>query len=233
MRDRTTDHARSFRFAVNMRLDWVTVDVIISKRRAHDGIHAIVATKFPEPTMVKLPLPSERSILFKMLLLVNLNARPFDRLWERRFNIRLQEWRVVRTLAREPGLTATELSMLLAMDKMAISRAVRRLEELDRVVRVVDPADHRRSHLKLTEAGAELYRTISPHGFAREELMLTPLTPDDRVIFEGLLDRLLEQARLGPNDALREYGDIETDGAETDAAEADEPGPGGADRRRG
>jgi len=179
--------------------------------------------------MVKLPLPSERSILFKMLLLVNLNARPFDRLWEQRFNIRLQEWRVVRTLAREPGLTATELSMLLAMDKMAISRAVRRLEELNRVVRVVDPTDHRRSHLNLTDEGAELYRTISPHGFAREELMLKPLSPDERMIFESLLDRLLDQAPAVLNESPPEDGDPETDGREADAADIGEPAPRGAD----
>jgi DNA-binding MarR family transcriptional regulator len=107
---------------------------------------------------------------------------------------------VLLTLAGRPGLTATELADLLALDKMAVSRATRRLEQLERVARVVDRTDHRRSHLTLTDKGWELYHRIAPAGQAREALLLQPLNGPERTALDAILDRLLAQARRMSHD---------------------------------
>ncbi len=155
--------------------------------------------------MVKVSQALEHSTFFKMLLLVNLTARPFERLYEKGYDIRLAEWRVVLALAGRPGLTASELADLLALDKMAVSRATHRLEQLDRVARVVDHADHRRSHLTLTEKGWELYRRIAPAGRAREALLLQPLSALELATLDAILDRLLAQARRMPHDQTESH----------------------------
>src|SRR5258708_21507694 len=40
------------------------------------------------------PLPINQSLFFRMVLAVNLTARPFARLFGRRYNLNLTEWRV-------------------------------------------------------------------------------------------------------------------------------------------
>jgi hypothetical protein len=60
--------------------------------------------------------------------------------------------------------------------------------------------------------------------------MLKPLAPDERALFESLLDRLLDQSPLGPNDSIPEDGEPETDDPEAEAADGGEPAPSGADR---
>lgn len=140
----------------------------------------------------------EKSPFFRLLLLVNLTARPFSRLYERRFRITLAEWRVMLTLANRPGISASELGELLGLEKMAVSRAVRSLEAHGRLARVPDAQDMRRSTLNLTGAGLELHGLISPSGRAREEQLLSALTNRERAALDAILDKLVARARAMP-----------------------------------
>lgn len=142
-----------------------------------------------------LPLALDASTFFKLLQLVNLTAKPFGRLYERRHHLPLTEWRVMLTLATKPEISAVEVADALGLDKMAVSRAVRGLEARGRVARSPDPEDGRRARLALTEEGWALYRTIAPSGREREEALLSGLGPAEREVFDRLLDRLLVQAR--------------------------------------
>ena len=150
------------------------------------------------------------STFFKAVLLVNLVARPFERVHERAHDLRLAEWRVLRALSLAPGpLTAGVLGDALGMDKMAVSRAVRALEAKGRLHRRPDPVDGRRIALGITAGGRALIDRIEPSGREREAALLEALTPAERATLDALLDRLVARARTLP----------EPDAPEPDAAQ--------------
>ena len=145
------------------------------------------------------PLDVHRSPVFRLLLLVNLTAKPFASLFERRHQLSLSEWRVMLTLAAEPGLSSAAIADRLGLDKMAVSRAVAGLERRGRVRRSPDPADGRRALLALTETGSALYRLIAPSGLDRENAILAELDEPERVQLDRILDKLIRATRALPD----------------------------------
>ncbi len=153
-----------------------------------------------------MPLDVHRSPVFKLLLLVNLTAKPFAGLFERRHQLSLIEWRTMLTLAGEPGLPSAAIADRLGLDKMAVSRAVAGLERRGRVRRSPDSADGRRALLALTEAGWALYRLIAPSGLDRENALLAELDESERVQLDRILDKLIRTARALPDGGETERG---------------------------
>ena len=60
---------------------------------------------------------------------------------EARFGVSLGEWRVIMTLAQHPGSTAIDINNRWAMDKMAVNRAIKKLEKQRRLNRRQNPSD--------------------------------------------------------------------------------------------
>jgi DNA-binding MarR family transcriptional regulator len=143
----------------------------------------------------------DRSAFFKILSLVNFTARPFAARYEKKYRIKLTEWRVLLVIAQREALSATDLGDLLGLDKMAVSRAVRALEKTGRLRRAPDENDGRRRILRLTNAGRELYSIIAPAGREREAMLLSSLDDKQKNLLDALLDRLLNAARALPDNA--------------------------------
>jgi len=139
-----------------------------------------------------------RSPFFKLLLLVNLTARPFARRYEKQHRLALPEWRVMLVLAETPGLSSAEIAERLGLDKMAVSRAVRGLERRGRLERRVDPRDGRRWALHLSPAGRALFRKIEPSALVREAALFGVLTAAERARLETILEKLVAGARRLP-----------------------------------
>src|SRR5215510_12237391 len=93
------------------------------------------------------------NVLAAIHVVSNRISRAFYADIEARHGISLPEWRVMLTLARHPGMAAMAVAALWGMDKMAISRAVRRLERRNLVRRTPAPDDRRRWVLELTPEG--------------------------------------------------------------------------------
>jgi len=142
--------------------------------------------------------PPDQSAFFKLVLIVNLMARPFGRLRPQAQGLSLTEWRTLHAVAVEPGLAAAELTGRLGLDKMAVSRAVRALEAAGRLRREASGDDARRSALHLTAAGEALHAAIAPGGMAREAELLAGLNPVERAELNRLLDLLVRRARTLP-----------------------------------
>lgn len=140
-----------------------------------------------------------RSVFFRLLVLVNLVARPFGRLYAHKYRLALPEWRVLLMVAAQPGITASQAAEFIGLDKMAVSRAVRTLEAAGRLQRAAVPGDRRAATLALTPAGEALQRAILPSGQAREAQLLAALSPEEQEVFGRLLDKLVAHARLLPD----------------------------------
>jgi DNA-binding MarR family transcriptional regulator len=111
------------------------------------------------------------------------------------FNLSVIEWRILAILGREEGLSATEVAERSAMDKVSISRAVKRLIGTGRLTRRQDQADGRSRRLRLTDEGRSVYEAIAPAAMAYEEALLGALSPQERAFLDTILDRLLAHTK--------------------------------------
>ncbi len=107
----------------------------------------------------------------------------------------LAEWRVILTLAHAPGMTAAEITDRWAMDKMAINRAIRRLERAGRLSRRRRTDDRRSYALTLTPAGRRLYRKVVPTANARYRDLVACLTAEEQAALRTALAKLIARAQ--------------------------------------
>ena len=135
-------------------------------------------------------LELENFLPYRLSVLSNRISQEIARLYSKRFELTVTEWRLLAVLGRSPDLTATELVERTAMDKVAVSRAVASLEATRRLVREVDGEDRRRAKLRLSAKGQRVYDEVAPLALAYQQRLLSSLCPDDRVQLESLLARL-------------------------------------------
>ncbi|MFO1157295.1 MAG: MarR family winged helix-turn-helix transcriptional regulator [Reyranellaceae bacterium] len=145
------------------------------------------------------PLPIAQSLFFRMVLAVNLTARPFPRLYSRKYHLNLTEWRVMITLASVSGVSANEVARLCGLDKMTVSRSLASMMRHGYVERKPATDDRRRLILSLTRRGKHVFEAIAPSGAARETALFAGFSKTERATFGRLLDRLVEQARALPD----------------------------------
>lgn len=136
----------------------------------------------------------ERFLPYRLSVLTNTISRNLARVYARRFDLSVPEWRVMAVLGRFPDLSAAEVAERSAMDKVRVSRAVARLLRRGRLHRSSDGGDRRRSMLRLSPQGQAIYRQIVPLALAYQSELLSALTPAERLELDRLLDRLLGRA---------------------------------------
>lgn len=110
---------------------------------------------------------------------------------EQQFGLTLAEWRVMLTVATRPNVPASQITELWAVDKMSVSRAVRRLDEKGFLSRRADPGDRRVSLLSLTDAGRRKYDDVLPTANARYREIVSVLAEDEFLILMRALDKML------------------------------------------
>lgn len=150
--------------------------------------------------------PSEEFVLeqflpYRLSLLSNTVSSGISIAYRNAYGLSVTEWRVVAVLGRFPGQTASEIVRRTAMDKVAISRAVKKLQEKGLVERSAHEEDRRRQPLLLTEDdGQRLYQAVIPKALAYERALLDSLSSAER----ENLDRLLQKLQRAANACNRE-----------------------------
>lgn len=140
-------------------------------------------------------LPLADNLLAAIHVLSGEISRAFYPAVEARYGISLPEWRVMLTLAHRPGASAVDIVALWGMDKMAASRAVRRLEQAGYLERQADAGDRRRQVLFLTGEGKKLYRKIEPAATARYREIIAELGEGEVERLNDTLERLVRRIR--------------------------------------
>ncbi|SRR6056297_323082 len=135
-------------------------------------------------------LDLEHFLPYRLSVLSNRVSRGIAETYEARFGLSVTEWRVIAILGRYPGASATEVAQRAAMDKVSISRAVRRLLDYGRIEREANDADRRERHLHLTPAGQAIYDDIAPAALAYERRIREALSDDENAMLERLIDKL-------------------------------------------
>jgi DNA-binding MarR family transcriptional regulator len=75
---------------------------------------------------------------------------------ERTLGVTAQQRLFVRCLGKYPGMTGSQLAMVLHLDRGTVSTSLRRLERKGLISKRRDPRDHRRVALGLTPKGRAL-----------------------------------------------------------------------------
>lgn len=139
----------------------------------------------------------EEFLPFRLSVLSNRISSAVAKLYEDRFDLKLPEWRIMAILGRKPNLTASQIVDVSRMDKVAISRAVKRLVEMGRLTATGDPDDARRQRLNLSDEGWKIYEQIVPLALSVEEKLLEDMSEDERTALHNAITRLdLAAAKL-------------------------------------
>lgn len=111
-----------------------------------------------------------------------------------RFGLKIPEWRVMAVLGDTGAATQRELVGATRMDKVAVNRACKVLEERGLIARSPNERDGRSHHLELTATGRGVHGEIMPIALEMERKLFSPLSTSERQAFKGLLARIYNQA---------------------------------------
>lgn len=138
----------------------------------------------------------DRFVPYRLSVLANIVSMSIAHAYEREFGLTIPEWRVMAVLARYPNVSAVEVAQRTAMDKVAVSRAVRSLVASRRVARRFDKGDRRKSMLRLSAVGRSVYSRVAPLALEYEKRLLNALSSSDRRALDRLIARLMDRARM-------------------------------------
>ena len=107
-----------------------------------------------------------------------------------RFGLKIPEWRVMAVLGDAGGLTQRELVGETLMDKVAVNRACKVLEQRGLVARSPNARDGRSHHLELTPDGRTMFEQIMPLALEMERRLFANFAPEEVAQFRHLLERV-------------------------------------------
>jgi len=127
---------------------------------------------------------------YRLSVLSNRISQAIADNYEEKFSLTLPEWRMIAVLGEESNLSAAEVSHRTAMDKVAVSRAVKNLLASGRLERHFSNDDRRRSVLSLSDRGRKVYQKVLPLALSYEVRLLSGLSAEEQDFLDNILDKL-------------------------------------------
>ena len=143
-----------------------------------------------ENTHADQPLVLNNFWPYRIVTLANRISRAIAEHYEQKFALSVPEWRVMAVLGEGVELSAGEVAEKTAMDKVAVSRAVKQLLKSKRIVRRLSPDDRRRSILLLSVAGSDIYQQIVPLALSYEQAILSELSKQEISALDTIIHKL-------------------------------------------
>lgn len=136
--------------------------------------------------------------LHRLLKLTNRLMAPFSTHLSHRYDISLNEFRLLMAIGRLGDSASHELAEHTGVNAMSVSRAVATLQRNGRIQVETDPSNRRRKVLRLTEEGERLYEVMLPQTQAVADYLVDGLPEADVAKLDELLGKLI--ARLEARD---------------------------------
>jgi DNA-binding MarR family transcriptional regulator len=127
---------------------------------------------------------------YRLTFLSSFHREPLLRRIEREHGIIGPEWTVLFCLSYRDGLNPRDICEISELPRNTISRGVASLERKGLIRTSADREDGRRRLLFLTDDGRTTHAAIMPLFAEREAAMLRCLSADERVVLDGLLDKM-------------------------------------------
>jgi DNA-binding MarR family transcriptional regulator len=118
-----------------------------------------------------------------------------------KFGLRIPEWRVITVLGHVGPLTQRNLVAATLMDKVAVNRACKVLEDRGIIARSPNDRDGRSHHLDLTDQGRDVHAEVMPLTFESYERIFADISTDERELLKKLLNRIRDGVRTLEGDA--------------------------------
>ncbi|HQX65057.1 MAG TPA: MarR family winged helix-turn-helix transcriptional regulator [Dokdonella sp.] len=135
-------------------------------------------------------LELETFLPYRLSVLSNTLSQAIAKVYDKRFDLSVTEWRAMAVLGNRPDISAREVAERTAMDKVAISRAVARMLKKGRIERSRARHDKRQSVLRLSEEGWRIYNQVAPLALEHEQRLLAHLDAEERQWLARILDTL-------------------------------------------
>lgn len=132
-------------------------------------------------------------LLYRLLKLSNLIGRPFFTHFAERYDLTMNDLRVLMTLGSMSEAASHELCRAIGMHPMNVSRAVARLRRQGRIAERWDPANRRRKILAPTPEGWALYHKLTPHVTVLSEFLFGSLSALEADFLGKLLEVLVQR----------------------------------------
>ena len=127
---------------------------------------------------------------YKISYLAGIIGKEINHLFIKRYDLSSAEWKVIALLYEQPKICASEITCYIALDKVAVSRAVKNLIVKNYVFKKAASIDKRRSLLTLTDNGQKVFKTIEPLVLKYEEKITRSLSKSEEKIFNELLGKM-------------------------------------------
>ncbi|WP_271077068.1 MarR family winged helix-turn-helix transcriptional regulator [Aurantiacibacter sp. MUD61] len=114
--------------------------------------------------------------------------------YRQRWGLSIPEWRVMAVLGDAGAMTQRDLTKRTLMDKVAVNRACKVLEERELAQRAPNEQDGRSHLLELTEGGKAMHAEIMPLALQMEAKLFEGFSQDELELFRALLERARSMA---------------------------------------
>jgi DNA-binding MarR family transcriptional regulator len=141
------------------------------------------------PNSARRTLRLQDYLPYRLSVAANAVSRLIAGAYQRRFGLKIAQWRLLAVLANEGPLTQQALCVRTVMDKVTVMRAAQGLVGRGLLRRMPNRADRRSHRLALTRSGQRIYREIVPLALEHEARLLQGFRSEDI----ARLDRLLRQ----------------------------------------
>lgn len=105
------------------------------------------------------------------------------------------EWRTMAIIGLEGQLPAAEIVDRSSMDKVSVSRAVKKMYERGLLRKTDNADDGRSSLLSLSKTGSAIYNDLVPKVLGVEARMIEGLTPQEISAFIATMERIRDNLR--------------------------------------
>ena len=122
--------------------------------------------------------------------------------YRQRWGLSIPEWRVMAVVGDAGAMTQRDLTKRTLMDKVAVNRACKVLEERGLAQRTPNEQDGRSHLLDLTADGRDMHAEIMPLALEMESKLFEGFSEDELELFRALLLRSREQAEVLTGDDL-------------------------------
>ena len=136
--------------------------------------------------------------LHRILKLNNRLMQPFSTHLSHRYNISLNEFRLLMAIGRLGAAASHELAEHTGVNAMSVSRAVGTLQRHDRITVETDQQNRRRKVLRLTAEGERLYRIMLPQTERVADYLLNGMSDEEIAMLDEIVGRMI--ARLEATD---------------------------------
>ncbi len=154
-------------------------------------------TQEPTPARPDLDLGEDAALLVDLLKLGTFIARPMREGVAEPMGLSPNDLKIILALGGEGELAGHELSDIMGLPPMNVSRAIAALHERGLVELAPDASNRRRKPVRLTAEGMDLFRQTIPAMAQIGGRLFADFTPKERAVFHAAAQAILARMTGG------------------------------------